>query len=198
MVKRISLAVRSVWVSVALAIVLTQTAVAMPASNGAETTQAPQAAPPPPAPSDVLNAKKIFVGNEGASAEIYTRFVAELNAWGRYTVVGSPAQADVIFELREDPLSVVMIEPSSKVVLTTVSASYVPPQRDQDTEETLAAENLISAIKQLVGTPLTAQETNQLTPPEVGKHQGLIVTIAIVGSLAIAGGVVAALHGRGH
>jgi hypothetical protein len=198
--KRTSAAVRSVGLLVSLAVLLTQTAVAMPASNGAGVgaVQVPQDAPPPPAPSDVLNAKRIFVENTGSSSEMYTRFIAALNAWGRYTVVSSSTQADLIFELRDEPLSVVMVQPSSKVVLSTVSASYVPPERDQDKEETLAVQNLVSAIKQFLGTPLSAQETTQIAAPEVGKHQGLIVTLVILGSLAIAGGVVAALHGRGH
>jgi hypothetical protein len=146
----------------------------------------------------VLHAKRIFVENEGASPAIYTRFVAALNAWGRYALVNSAAQADVIFKVHDEPLSVVIVAPSSGVVLATVSAQYVPPQRDPDEEATLAAQNLVSAVKQLVGTPLSTQETTQITPPDVGKHQGLIVTIVIVGSLAIAGGVFAALHGRGH
>jgi hypothetical protein len=195
-----SMAVCSVTLITASAIVLAQTAVTLPMYGqvGSGGGQAVQAAPAPPAPSDLLKAKKIFVGNEGASPEIYTRFVAELNAWGRYTLVDSPAQADVIFGLREEPLSVLVLEPSSKIVLTTVSASYVPVERDQDKEATMAAQNLVSAIKQLVRTPLSPQETAQITPPQVGKHQGLIVTIVILGSLAIAGGVVAALHGRGH
>jgi hypothetical protein len=136
--------------------------------------------------------------NASGSPETYTRFVATLTAWGRYTLVNSPTEADVIFAFHDEPLSVVMIEPSAQVVLTTVSASYVPPQRDRDKEATLAAQNLVIAIKQLVGEPLSAQETAQITPPVVGKHAGLIVTIVIVGSLAIAGVVFAVLHGRGH
>jgi hypothetical protein len=113
-------------------------------------------------------------------------------------LVNSPAEADVVFAFHDEPLSVAMIEPSTQVVLTIISASYVPSRRDQDQEVTLAGQNLVSAIKQLVGAPLSAQETVQLTPPVVGKHAGLIVTIVIVSSLAIAGAVVAVLHGRGH
>jgi hypothetical protein len=74
----------------------------------------------------------------------------------------------------------------------------VPPERDQAKEATVGAQNLVSAIKQLVGVPLSAQETVEITPPQVGKHLGLIVTIVIVDSLAIAGGVFAALHRRGY
>jgi hypothetical protein len=77
-----------------------------------------------------------------------------------------------------------MIAPSTQVVLATVSASSVPPQKDQDKQATLAGQNLVSAIKQLVGAPLSAQKTAQITPP-----RNLIVTVIIVGSLANAGGV---------
>jgi hypothetical protein len=63
-----------------------------------------------------------------------------------------------------------MIAPSTQVVLATVSASSVPPQKDQDKQATLAGQNLVSAIKQLVGAPLSAQKTAQITPPVVGEH----------------------------
>lgn len=182
------------------ALVGTQTAAAMPPPilTRAEAQPLQQAAPAAPAPSDVVNAKRVFVENASGSPEIYSRFVGELTAWGRHTLVNSPAEADVVFAFHEEPLSVVMTEPSTPVILTTVSASYVSPQRDPDKEATLAAENLVSAIKQLLGVPLPARETAQITPPVVGKHAVLIVTVVIVGSLAIAGGVFAVLHRRGH
>lgn len=182
-----------------IAFVATQTAAALPAVNlaGAEAGKA-QEVVSPPAPSDVVNAKKVFVEDEGASPETYSRFVAALSAWGRYTLVRSPSEANVIFAFHDEPLSVTVIEPSTQVVVTTVSAPYVPLRRDQNQEATLAAQNLVSAIKQLVGAPLSAQEIAQITQPVVGKHSGLIVSIVIVGSLAIAGGVFALLHGRGH
>jgi hypothetical protein len=183
-----------------MTLVATQTAAAMSPAilTSAEAAPMQQIAPAAPAPSDVVNAKRVFVENASGSPEIYSRFVADLAAWGRYTLVNSPAEADVVFAFHDEPLSVAIIEPSTQVVFTTVSASYVPSRRDPDQEATLAAQNLVSAIKQLVGAPLSAQETVQLTPPVEGKRAGLIVTIVILSSLAIAGAVVAVLHGRGH
>lgn len=128
------------WGGIILSItlVVTQTAAAMPPANftGNEAAQAQQSTPAAPVPSDVVNAKRVFLENASSSPATYTRFVAALTAWGRYMLVGSPAEADVIFAFHDDPLSVVMIEPSTQVVLTTVSASYVPPRRDQDQEAT--------------------------------------------------------------
>jgi hypothetical protein len=59
-------------------------------------------------------------------------------------------------------------------------------------------QSLVSSIKQLNGAPLTPQETASITPPPQSKHGTLVAVIIIAGSLAIAGVVVALLHGRGH
>jgi hypothetical protein len=83
-------------------------------------------------------------------------------------------------------------------ILATVSAPDVPPQRNQGEEETAEAENLVSAIKQFVGVPFSAQETSALAPPMKHKHSGLLFGCIVASSLAIAAGVVLLLHGRGH
>jgi hypothetical protein len=68
-----------------------------------------QAGPIPPA---VTAAKTIFVSNAGADSGLfqspftgdpdraYTEFYAALKATGNYTLVGDPAQADLVLELR--------------------------------------------------------------------------------------------------
>jgi hypothetical protein len=73
--------------------------------------------PPPPQPpspeviSRVTSAKKIFLSNTGADnyfvndipggADVsYTEFYASLKQWGHFQLVDSPAQADLIFDIR--------------------------------------------------------------------------------------------------
>lgn len=198
--KRSSWVVRSIGIAAFLAILMTQTAAALPTLSPmpGEAGQNSQTAPAPPPPLDLLNAKRVFVQNNAASPVMYSHFLAGLRAWGRYSLVDSPARADVVFEVRDEPLSVVVVQPSTNVILATVSAPDVPPQRNQVDEETAEAENLVSAMKQFVGVPLSAQETSALTPPVKNKHGGLIFGCSVAASLAIAAGVVLLLHGRGH
>ena len=69
----------------------------------------PEAAP---VPALLGNAKKIFVSNAGADSGLfphpfsgdpdraYNQFYADLTSWGRYQIVSSPAEADLVFELQ--------------------------------------------------------------------------------------------------
>lgn len=67
-----------------------------------------------PVPAQIAAAKSVFIANGGADAtsletlkraqqsrdEAYNEFYAQLKAAGQYTVVGSPANADLVFDLR--------------------------------------------------------------------------------------------------
>jgi hypothetical protein len=65
-----------------------------------------------PVPPELLNAKKIFVSNAGADSGLfphpftgdpdraYNEFYAGVVSWGRYQLVASPAEADLVFELQ--------------------------------------------------------------------------------------------------
>ncbi len=73
---------------------------------------APAAAPPAPVPPAILTAKKLFLANDGADAGLfphpfsgstsrgYDEFYAALRAMGRYELVSSPSQADLVLEFR--------------------------------------------------------------------------------------------------
>jgi|SRR5580658_6998828 hypothetical protein len=55
--------------------------------------------PPAPLPSAVINAKKVFLTNGGGSDLAYDTFYSEMKKWGKYDVVGSPDDADLIVEI---------------------------------------------------------------------------------------------------
>jgi hypothetical protein len=65
-------------------------------------------APNAPIPNQILAAKKVFISN--ATGEIalppgnpdvtYNEFYSAMKSWGHYQLVGSPADADLIFEIR--------------------------------------------------------------------------------------------------
>jgi hypothetical protein len=55
--------------------------------------------PPAPLPSVIVNAKKVFLNNGGGSDLAYDTFYPEMKSWGKYAVVGSPEDADLIVEI---------------------------------------------------------------------------------------------------
>ena len=55
--------------------------------------------PPAPLPTAVVNARKVFLTNGGGSNLAYDTFYSEMKQWGRYEIVGSPDDADLIIEL---------------------------------------------------------------------------------------------------
>jgi hypothetical protein len=55
--------------------------------------------PPAPLPAIVVSAKKIFLTNGGGSNLAYDTFYSEMKNWGKYEIVGSPENADLIFEI---------------------------------------------------------------------------------------------------
>jgi hypothetical protein len=55
--------------------------------------------PVAPLPTVIVNAKKVFLSNGGGSNLAYDAFYAEMKNWGKYEIVGSPEEADLIVEL---------------------------------------------------------------------------------------------------
>jgi hypothetical protein len=76
-------------------------------------TQKSKPAPPAPIPSLILTAKKVFIANAGGDESLfdtpqysggphrlYDEFYAAMKSWGRYEIVDSPEDADLVFEIR--------------------------------------------------------------------------------------------------
>jgi hypothetical protein len=65
--------------------------------------------PAAPLPSQILAAKKVFIANAGGGfdkemwtgepSRTYNEFYAAIGTWGRYELVGSPAEADLVFQI---------------------------------------------------------------------------------------------------
>jgi hypothetical protein len=65
-----------------------------------------------PVPASIFTAKKIFISNAGADSGLfphpfsggeeraYNQFYAAIEGWGRYEIVGDPAEAELVFELQ--------------------------------------------------------------------------------------------------
>jgi hypothetical protein len=68
-------------------------------STGAFAQKGRKDVPAAPIPAVIVNAKKVFLNNGGGSDLAYDSFYAEMKKWGRYEIVGSPEEADLIVEL---------------------------------------------------------------------------------------------------
>src|SRR5258708_1321510 len=55
--------------------------------------------PPAPLPAVVTNDQKVFLANGGGSDFGYDAFYGAMKNWGKYQIVGSPEEADLIVEL---------------------------------------------------------------------------------------------------
>lgn len=81
-------------------------------AGGAEAQSSQATAPAGPVPVQIASAKKVFVSNMGTDAmstaafkreqaenKPYNEIYAALKAWGRYQVVDTPGDADLVFEI---------------------------------------------------------------------------------------------------
>ncbi len=59
-----------------------------------------EANPPAPLPGQITSAKSVFLTNGGGSEVAYDAFYQEMKQWGKYQIVGSPEQADLIITLQ--------------------------------------------------------------------------------------------------
>ena len=71
-----------------------------------------QDVPAAPVPAQILNAKRVFIANGGTAVHAirfvefhggpnrpYNEFYAAMKTWGRYELVASPAEADLVLEI---------------------------------------------------------------------------------------------------
>jgi hypothetical protein len=56
--------------------------------------------PEAPLPDSVATAKKAFLTNGGGTPLAFDEFYSQMKEWGRFELVGSPKDADVVIELR--------------------------------------------------------------------------------------------------
>ena len=55
--------------------------------------------PPAPLPEAIVSAHKVFLSNGGGSDLAYDAFYSAMKKWGKYKLVGSPDDAELIVEL---------------------------------------------------------------------------------------------------
>ncbi len=137
---------------------------------------------PAPVPAQIAAAQKIFISNAGgASLEAvidetvfnggpdrpYNEFYAAMKSWGRYEVVSSPAEADLVFEISWaltdtglrlpvlGQLRLVIIDPKTRITLWNlieyVRGALLLGNRDKNFNQ--AMNTVVARLKALTTPP---------------------------------------------
>ena len=184
-----------------------------------QTVRAQQTTPTAPVPSQIQQAQTIFLTNSGSdpnfpidATKTYNDIYAALQTWGRYKLVSSPEQADLVFQLRGiDPITDVggnrggvysvtspafqltILDPKSNIALWTITSPVNVTGKNQVLARwvSISETNLVSRVKVVADQSLSPDETADLTtvPKYHSARTLLIVTGAFVGA-AVAGGLI--------
>ena len=160
---------------------------ALQATQSAQLTPAPQG----PVPVQIAAAHNVFLVNDGADANFpisadssYNEIYSRLQSWGHFQLVGSPAEADLVFRLRgigpitgvtgdrngvysiDSPAFQLTIkDPKTNVTLWTITSpvQIAGRKKSRDRWLNMALVNMVSRIKVLANQPLSETETADLT-----------------------------------
>ena len=151
--------------------------------------------PPAPFPAQITGGKKVFVSNAGGdtnrlysgeSRRLYDQFYSALKSWGRYELVGSPAEADLVFEIGftnpfveeyvsgtggsvssrpvSDPqFRLVILDPGTRVILWVFTEHIQPAllQGNRDKNFDQALNFLLNDLRNVAGQPVASASNNQ-------------------------------------
>ena len=182
--------------------------------------RAQQTAPAAPVPSQIQQAQTIFLTNSGSdpnfpidATKAYNDTYAALQTWGRYKLVNSPDQADLVFQLKDvapitdvsgnrggvysvtsPAFQVTILDPKSNIALWTITSPVNVTGKNQVLARwvSISETNLVSRVKVLAGQPLSADETADLiTVPNYHKARTLLIIGGVFVGAAVAGGLIA-------
>jgi hypothetical protein len=184
------------------------------------TARAQQTTLAAPVPSQIQQAQTTFLTNSGSDPDFpidatkaYNDIYAALQTWGRYKLVNSPEQADLIFQLKGiDPITdvsgnrggvysvtspafqITILDPKSNIALWTITSPVTVKGKNQVLERwvSLSETNLVSRVKVVAGQPLSPDETTDLTTvPKYHNARTLLIIGGVVVGAAVAGGLIA-------
>lgn len=176
------------------------------------------------AQSRLLSAKNIYIADDGADehfpgspTEAEHAFAASLRAWGRYNIVPTAQEADVVLQVRAGVKSsyvpssdgtygydvynpffrLTIAEPATLDPLWVITVPVLTGHRKSDRADlfNISAGNLTSQLKLLTNTPLSASETADLREPAIRRHRrNAAMTGLFVGMVAVGVGGGLLLH----
>jgi hypothetical protein len=139
------------------------------------TAEEPPGQPPAPVPAQIIAARKVFISNGGEDAWLnydpkhdptltYNEFYAAMKTWGKYQLVSSPAEADVVFQVRltvegchlSPQLRLMILDPKTPVILWSLNHVADLANRDATARKNFdkAMNALVETVKSLVaGAP---------------------------------------------
>jgi hypothetical protein len=208
-------------ISAFLCLVLSNNPFNLPALSQTSSSSASNAQKPAlnaPVPAQIASSHRIFLSNLGGDAnfpadstQVYNDIYKALETWGRYQLVSSPDQADLIFQLREvstlntyygnddntytvnsPTFQLTIVDPKTSVTLWTITSPVTLAGSKQTLARWLSISetNLVSRIKVVAGESLAPTETADLTT--VPRTHGRRLALILVGStvaLGVGGGL---------
>ena len=128
-------------------------------------------APAAPIPSQILTAKKVFISNAGGEYDAgiwsggrersYNEFYAAMKSWGRYELVSSPGDADLVFQVglryftTFPRFKLTVLDPKTQIALWTF-VEIVPidgSQKNRNKNFDNGIDQLVSDLKALTAQP---------------------------------------------
>ena len=174
------------------------------------------AAPAAPIPTQITQARTIFLSNaggdplftyyDGAPDRAYNDLYAAVKNWGHFQIVGTPAAADLILEVRSlanessvgvPPNSITsynpeirlqLLDPASHTVLWTLN-SYIKISvarkntRNRRFDEAAAA--VFDQLRQLTGETLTPAESKAAHRNPGPSGRSVLILVAVTAAVAI-------------
>lgn len=174
---------RRIMKAITLFVVITACAISDVPANAQQAKEVPLA----PLPAQISAAKKVFIANawpagaflyNGGPNRFYNQFYAAIKDWGRYELVRSPAEADLVFEigssnpfigeeisgrpasgraLTDPQLHLAIIDPSTRITLWAfiehVEPALLQGNRDKNFDQAL--NYLVNDLRNISGSPLS-------------------------------------------
>src|SRR3984885_6339287 len=144
-----------------------------------------------PVPSQIPQAQTIFLTNSGSDpnfpideTKAYDDIYAALQTWGRYKLVSSPEQADLVFQLRgiapitdvtgnrggvysvtSPAFQLTILDPKSNIAIWTITSPVNVTGKNQVYAcwVSISETNLVSRVKVVAGQSLSPEENADLT-----------------------------------
>jgi hypothetical protein len=134
-----------------------------------------EAVPSAPKPTQILTAKKVFISNAGGDFNTnswsgtpdrtYNEFYAAIMSWGRYELVSTPGESDMVLDIRlevtpstYEQFRLVLLDPKTHIALWTLSENFVGSglKNTRDKKFSESINKLVGDLKVLVAQPATA------------------------------------------
>jgi hypothetical protein len=177
---------------------------------------AQSASPTAPVPSQIQQAQTVFLTNSGSdpnfpidATKAFNDIYAALQTWGRYKLVNSPDQADLVFQLQgiapindviayrngvysatSPAFQITILDPKSKIALRTITSPVNVTGKNQVLARwvSISETNLVSRVKVVAGQPLSPDETSDLTTvPQYHTTRTILIVTGAVGGAVVAG-----------